>query len=320
MGLMTRKSRERGQRERRIIMKRDVFRWVFPVILSFLLIQWSGCSTTKSVYRKVMPGNGGLRKRVLVLPVINHARVGDSKAAQITTSLINLLKKEGDFIVQKGMKSMRSTQKIRSSEFGIIIDPDSAKRAEELGMNAIIMGVLNPFEETTRKIGIWPFRKSRREIEVSMLVNAIDVINGTLFMSHLETRKIKISKDALEWEGDKKKIDGHLLEKVLSRILESQTSAITRALKDQPWYGRIISANQKTVMINAGKDIGLTQGREFDVFGRGESILSVSGKSLYLLGPKVGVIKAVSIMKSHSSTVPLNGAHFSAGQVIKIKN
>jgi len=301
-------------------MKRDIFRWVFPVILSFFLIQWSGCSTTKSVYRKVKPGNGGLRKRVLVLPFIDQAKVGGSKAAQITTSLTNLLKKEGGFIVQKGMKPMFSTQKIRSSEFGIIIDPDLAKRAEELGMNVLIMGVLNPFEETTRKTGIWPLRKSRREIEVSMLVNTIDVISGTLFMSNLETRRIKIPEDASEWEGDKKQIDGQLLEKELSRILASQTSAITRTLMDRPWYGRIISANQKTVMINAGKDIGLTQGRKFDVFGRGESILSASGKSFYLLGPKVGVIKAVSVMQSHSSTVPLNDGPFSAGQVIKIKN
>ncbi|MBW1912210.1 MAG: hypothetical protein JRI43_03360, partial [Deltaproteobacteria bacterium] len=76
----------------------------------------------------------------------------------------------------------------------------------------------------------------------------------------------------------------------------------------------------KTIIISAGEDVGLSAERVFEVFGRGDSIRSASGRSLYLLGPKLGEIKTVKVMESYSSAVPLAGEQFRPGQVIKLKN
>jgi hypothetical protein len=301
-------------------MKRDVLLKLIPVIILILLIQGIGCGTTKSVYRKVRPNKAGLKKRVLVIPVLDQAGVGEAKVARITATLIEFLEKDEHLLVHKGMNPPPSTQTVKSPKFGVVIDPALIKSAEEMGMNVLIVGVLSPFESTAKRWGIWPFRKTGGELEISLLVGAVDLIDGTLFLSHLETRKTKVRTDDPEWEYSKTEIDEDRLEKELSDILEDQASTITKELRDQPWRGKVISADGETILINAGKDIGLTEGSVFEVFGKGESIRSLGGRDFYLLGPKVGEIETVKVMDSSASAVPLAEGQFTPGQVIKIKN
>ena len=109
------------------------------------------------------------------------------------------------------------------------------------------------------------------------------------------------------------------LDKRLSEILEHQADAIIDGLNDKPWTGRVLSANRESIVINAGKDVGINKGKVFNVFGKGELIRSVSGRSIYLLGQKVGEIKTVKVMDSHSSATPVSGGSFKAGQVIRVK-
>jgi len=315
-------------------MKRGIFTRLSPIILSLFLIQVAGCSTIKSVYRsgtgtakniakRVIPGKkSGLKKRVLVIPVMDQAGVGEEKAAYITTTLVELLKKDKNILVYKSINPMGSTAKMKSPQYGIVIDPEMAKRAEEMGMNTLITSILNTFEVTSKKAGIWPFRKFRKEFEISMLVNALDITSGTIFLTNLESRKIKITVDEEESEEEKEKlvIDDKRLDKGLSRILEKQVSVIRSGLANQPWSGRVVSVNTENVIINAGKDVGIAAGTVLDVFGKGEPIRSLSGQAYHLLGPKIGEIKAVEVMEDNSSAVPLTGGGFQAGQVIKLKN
>lgn len=313
-------------------MKRDIFLRFSLIIVLFLLIQSTGCSTIKSAYqisadtakslsRKVMPGKkSGFKKRVLILPVLDQAGMGEAKMDQITATLVELLEKDGHLLLHKAPKSTPSFVKIKSPKFGIVTDPELAKQAEEMGMDILITSVLSPFEWISRKVGLWPLLRSRREVEISMVVNALDIINGTLFLTNPETRKLKIKIPDDEEEGVeyKKEIDDERLSEELSSILKQQASAIITGLKEHPWSGRILSASDE-IIINAGKDVGINKDSVFNVFGKGEPIRSVSGRPIYLLGPKVGEIKTVKVMDSHSSTVPLTNGSFKAGQIIRLK-
>lgn len=301
-------------------MKRLTLTGLISAIILFFLIQGIGCGTAKSVYRTVRPEKGGLRKKVLLLPVLDRAGLGEAKMAQITDALIERLKEDEQLLVERGPNPRPSTRRARSPEFGIVVDPALIKSADELGLGVLIMGVLNPFEVTSRKRGIWPIRFMRHNVEVSLLINAFDVIDGTLFLTHLEARKIKISGDDLEVEGNPQKIDEEKLEKALSRIVEDQAETITEGLREQPWRGKVVSAEGETITINAGTDVGLTNDVVFEVFEIGEAIRSASGRNFYLLGQKVGEIKTVNVMQSRASAVPLSGKQFRAGQIIKVKD
>jgi hypothetical protein len=61
-------------------MKRDIFfRLIFPIAFLFLILG-AGCGTTKSVYKKVRFKETALKKRVLVLPLLDQAGAHAIKA------------------------------------------------------------------------------------------------------------------------------------------------------------------------------------------------------------------------------------------------
>jgi hypothetical protein len=300
-------------------MKRNrLFRLTSAIALLFLTLGM-GCGTTKSVYKKVSFKDTELKKRVLVLPILDQAGVGEAKAEALTTKLMELLKEGEHLLVYKGTLPPPSRQRIRSAKFAVVIDPARIQEADQMGMNVLVAGVLNPTELRARKWGYWPITGVKREVEVSLLLNAYDIIDGTLFITHLETRKIKVSTDNPEWAAEgKPQIDESKLEEELSDILEDQASTIRDELEDHPWRGKIMSVDGETVMINAGKDIGLSNGSLFQVFSKGERIRSLDGKYFYLLGTKMGEIKTVNVMDSQASAAPVNGGPFRPGQIITL--
>lgn len=301
-------------------MKRNrMFRMTSATAMLFLILG-IGCGTTKSVYKKVTFKDTELKKRVLVLPILDQAGVGEAKTEALTSKLVELLKEGEILLVYKGTMPTPSRQRLRSAEFAVVIDPALLENADKIGMNVLVAGVMNPSEMTARTRGWWPIKWVKREMEVSLLLNAYDVITGTLLLTRLETRKIKVSTDNLDWEEGKTNIDQTELEEELTDILEDQASTLRDELEDQPWRGKIIKVDGETIMINAGKDIGLTNGSIFQVFSKGERIRSLRGEYYHLLGPKVGEIKTVEVMDSHALSVPATGGPFSPGQIIAIKN
>ncbi|MFC1533008.1 hypothetical protein ACFL7M_06550 [Thermodesulfobacteriota bacterium] len=312
-------------------MKRESFTKLLLLILLFPLINGIGCGTAKSVYRlstetaksvsdKIRPAKKAvLRKKVLVSPIMNQARIREEKAAQFTDAWVNLLKKDGHILVTVSKGIIPSRAKIRSPQFGIVTDPEFIKNAEDMGMNVLIICILNPFEVTVIKSGIWPFRKLKREVEISMSVDAMDITNGTLFISNIEIEKIKIQIEDSEEQENRWEIDYKMLDDEISPILKRQASTILDTLNRQPWTSKIYLSDNKTIRINGGKDIGITEGNVFDVFGKGETIKSLSGKEFSFLGTKVGEIKSAKVMEDFSLAVPLNDEQFEDGQVIRLK-
>jgi hypothetical protein len=311
---------------------------VFAVIL---LLGLNGCSTTKDFYQSVMPGETytQLKKRVLLLPFINQADLGPEKVEEFTSRLTTQLNKQDDFLIIRPKKPVPASSKIRSPGYGILIDPEQAQWAEAMGMNVLLTVVIPPFEVQTEKKGIWPFRKFRRMLEISMVVNALDVTNGTLLLTHLESRRIRLPDpdelvvDEFDLSLDEKEIrtrfsqsyepseiDPEKQGEAWSEIIKDQASAFTEALSRQPWSGRIVSVDSQNILINAGQDVGLTQGTLFDVFSEGETIVSATGRTFRLLGRKIGEIKVVETMTQRASAVPAEGGPFLPGQIIQSKH
>ncbi|MFC1868472.1 hypothetical protein ACFL0H_10100 [Thermodesulfobacteriota bacterium] len=161
-------------------------------------------------------------------------------------------------------------------------------------------------------------------MEISISLNAMDVINGTLFLTNLEVKKIKIEKEVPEGseerlDDNRLDIDDKTLDKALRPILKNHSSLVIDALSHEPWSGKITLEGSKAIRINGGKDIGITEGRVFEVFGEGELIHSVSGRAYSFLGTKLGEIKTEKVMQDYSLAAPLKGQQFKDGQVIKLK-
>jgi hypothetical protein len=297
-------------------MIRVVMTGLHFVLIFLFLTLGMGCGTTKSLYRSVMPdGETRLKKRIWVMPPLDQGGVGEKKIEEITAKLTEELEENSHFLVYKGTKISSSSQIILNHRSVFILDPALLKSADEMGINVLIVAALNPFESETRRRGIWPFRRTRQEVDISLLVNAVDVIDGSFFLTHLVTKKKKISSEPTEKASIKKTE----LDEALAEILQDQAAVIGDKLRDHPWRGKITLADPEGLLINAGKDIGLETGQVFEVFARGASIRSMNGRDFPLLGPKVGEIETVTVMDSTAKAGPLTGGPFESGQVIREK-
>jgi len=300
---------------------------VLLLLVCFALLAACGCSTTKRWYGKIVPDSSGLKKRVIVLPFWDQAGLGEEKLEQLTAQFVSLLNKDGAFVIQRVKGSSALPDRVRSPEFGIVTDPEHARRADQMGMNIMLTAVFSPFETQRIRTGLWPFRKIKDETEIAMYVNAFDVINGTLLLTRLESEKVRTTAeiyDDFEEEDEepqeiKPEIDEKTLIKSLSEIVENQAAEVGSALRERPWLGRIISSDASGTLINAGSDVGVVPGMVFDVLGTGETIPSASGKPVTLPGLKVGEIKVTEVMKDRALTSAQEGSSFAPGQIIRFK-
>jgi hypothetical protein len=306
------------------------------MVLLCLLLLTGSCGFSKSVYESVtetfydsydsvFSDTPVLKKRVLVLPFLDQASMGPEKVAEFTDIFLSHLNKNGDYLIQKASVAPTPQGKSRVPEFGIVADPEQAKRAAEMGMNVMITAVLSPLDVRTRKKGIWPFRKVVADVEIPMIVNAYDVVNGTLLLTHLESVKIETRMEEFDEFFDeepgklKYELDPKEVEKSWVRILERQATALNKTLKAQPWMGRVLSVDAEGAVINAGKDVGLKEGAVFEVLSRAETIQSASGKPVALMGPRIAELKVKEINEINALTTLLSDAKLQAGQIIRIK-
>jgi hypothetical protein len=301
-------------------MERSFFTRLTIAVLILTSLCMFGCGTLKSF----IPGashtsKSMLKKKVLVAPVINMSeQLNDEKAAQLTETWLNLLKKDDSLLVTllTGFKSSQST--VTSSEQGVVVDPALIKKAGEMGMNILVTQVLEPLNYTAKKRGIWPFRKLKGEYDVSMITNAVDIVNGTLILSSRDLETIKMG-PVPEGQKTPPSFSKENLNKVLDDLLKSQSSSLLDALAGQEWKGKIVLEGGK-IRINGGADIGITKGSVFEVFAKGEQVKSATGKEYYVQGMKAGEISVTDIMEDYSFAAPLDNKVFENGLIIALKS
>jgi hypothetical protein len=300
------------------------------LMVLFLFVLNMGCGTLKSAYRAsagaaksitelVIPGKGdGFRKRILVVSVINRAGIKEEEARRITSSFAELLRENKDFLVNLLYDVGTQDSELSSSQYGIVIDPAIVTKAESMGVDMLITATLDPFDIKTKKSGIWPFRKMKKQIDISMSMNLIDITYGTIILTDTKTTRIKANYDAAEGEDNKWNVNYEILDKKLYSILDDFASEISDSLDSYSWTGKIVLREDRTI-INGGKDIGVTGGSIFEVFDKGAPIRSSEGKDYFYLGPKVAEVRADEVMDSYTVVVPVNNEQLIEGQLVRLK-
>jgi len=287
----------------------------------------SGCSTTSSLTRKVLPESWArkilpeqpnLKKRVMVFPLVDQAGLGTQTTARYSRKFYDLLKASPYLLLSEPPDGMFSSLAMESPQFGVITNSSLVDFAQGLGMNDLIIGVLNPVEISIRKTGIWPFDNWRKIYGISIAVNVIDTASKTLLLTHLELEEFPVDLDEAE-ELDEKAFIDQVSAESYPEIIEEQAEIVARKLREQPWTGRILAVENDSIMINAGKEVGLEPGKLFEVFVTGKSIPSGSGRAIFLFGEKIGAIKVNSVMESHSLAEPVSGGPFAPKQFIRYK-
>ena len=295
---------------RRHVIKSIIF---FVILIPLAIL---GCNTTKIFNQKIKPEKLQLNKQTVVFPFLAHSGFEPSHTAQATENFIDLLKKSPHILAYHPPKGMALSKGIKSAELGVATCYGLVKKAESLGINALITGVLDHINITTKKTGLRPFRKLSKIYDVSLVINVMDVNSRTLLLSRLESVKVILPLDITKGQKENEIID-QVLQEALPPILNRQASAVISALETGQWTGKILSIDKGSIKINAGKTAGAHPGSRFEVFDREGAINSLDGRSLELTGKKIGAIKVASITETYSLAVPIEEGEFRTGQIIK---
>jgi hypothetical protein len=285
---------------------------------AFILFM-AGCATTSSVFGRFRTDGDALTKKVMALPLMDVGGLGERWTAQAQKELYGLLGHSPRISLhfQRPEKNPGATG-VTPVEYGIITNPDIIHSARAQGMNAVIVGALNPVEITKKKSGIWPFRRKVSAYQVSMVVNVVDVNSGYLYLTHLESEEVTFP---LEEDGfqDEARERQEAIESVLPTVVKHQAKIVSKELAERPWTGMILSGGESGVIISGGRDAGILPGQKFTVYQRAEPIATKEGRTIHPLEKAVGEIKVEEVMPDRSRAVDSYGGPFAEGQLVRPK-
>lgn len=306
-------------------MKSKCMKDLVCLALGICLLALWGCSTAASltekvlpdaVAKKVLPKKDILKKRVMILPFVDQVGAGYETTAELTKSFYEELGQSPHLILQDPPDGIFSSLSMESPQYGVVTDSGLIDLAEGLGMNAVMIGVLNPVDVMNRKTGLWPFDKWKRYYHVSVTINVIDTISKTLMITHLLSRDYAIPLDEAEQMDDRHLI-AEFLPEALPKLVKAQVRDVEKQLSLLPWTGRILAVEEESIMVPAGKEQGVAPGWRFEVLEPGKAIPSASGRPIHLLGEPIGLIEVTSVTEQHAVAEPVSGGPFKANQLVR---
>ena len=270
------------------------------LILTILVVLNStfGCRAARDVYDVstqaadsitglILPdGKPILKKKVLLAPVINRGDISTSMAEEIRQECVSYLSTD-EYVVVNTLKQLNdSDPEFIQKQYGAVINPVYVKKAAEMGMNILTVFIVHPFEITKKRTGIWPLRKDTHRVLLSVSVNAVDTVNGTLIVNKNKSVNIDFGEtnpgDMENWAPDY-----NIIKNKISSLTKDLSSSVIEGLRKAPWQSQV-AIDGDNLVIKAGKETGINENTVFELFKKGEPLESFSGEEYFVFGEKIG--------------------------------
>ncbi len=290
-------------------MKAGILRYLLILSIPVLLVFTSGCGgaasdvyyvggeTVKSIKRLVTPdAKPVLKKKILITPVINNSGIDNLQIDQIMRDCVSYISEDKYLVVSTLQKYENQDQAFLTKPYGAILNPAYVKKSGASGINILLACIIQPVEVTKARKGIWPYRKDTHKITLTVSINAVDTVNGTLVVYEDETIDFKYGL-LNTGENDKWIPDGNLLQNKISDMTEELCSRALDILRKVPWQSEPVVEGDNYV-IRSGKDVGMNENTVFELFKKGESTKSGAGEQYLLLGEKIGETNVRSVAEN----------------------
>jgi hypothetical protein len=296
-------------------MKHRVYIHIY-LALALIFLCTMGCGVTRALVDKVTPGQAKLKERIMAFPLIDDAGFGPQDTARLTQEFFDHLAQSPYVVLEEPFKGATLVVRDKSIRFGFVLDAEVVARAQAMGVNWALIGIIQPFEVSSQRTGIWPFRGNKTDFEVSLAVSVVDITNATLLFTRQESRHIRFDAEDVDRRTERLVRD-EAMEGDMPKILKDQAKAVIKALRKNRWKGRIVQVNDGTIRINAGRDVGLEPGHRFEVFAPGETVTAKGGRNIQIMGERIGVIEAETVGDTQATAVAVSGEGFRPGMTIQ---
>ncbi len=310
-------------------MKTGNFRKFLFLSVLIAIITTMGCSATRDVYEvgslavdsvsdMILPDPKPLlKKKILVAPVINQADISSSLADEIKNECISYLSENDYLYVNSLNKWDDEDSDSLLKRYGVIMNPAHLKTAEKMGVNILFAVIVHPIEVTEIRSGIWPFRKDKYNILISVSINALDTMNGTLIVSEDITKNIE-GGEVVPSENKKWKPGNELLRDEITSYVKKLCSRVIKDLEEKSWQSKLYTEGSSFVL-KAGRDIGISESTVFELFKKGEPVMSYSGDKYYVFGDKIGEARVKSVSQDKAVLTVSADGEFKDAAYVSVK-
>jgi curli biogenesis system outer membrane secretion channel CsgG len=273
----------------------------------------------------------GVKKRIAVSGFENksgwrgEANLGDGMAEMLVTALHNT----GRFIVveREALEDILGEQRLQ--EQGKLAGLTGPRVNRLIGAQTLIRGAVTEFESSkaaggggiiVEGIGIGVGGKVAH---VGLDIRMYDTSTGEILQSHRAVGEAKttgmaiggVSGDVGFGVGGFQKTP---LGQATRKAINSAVDFIVMEMEDIPWQSSIIKVSGETVYITGGRDMNLSTGSCYTVYGVGEELIDpMTGLSLGSEESRIGRIEITSVEDKYSKAKILEGSGFKTGDVVR---
>ena len=156
--------------------------------------------------------------------------------------------------------------------------------------------------------------------QVVITADIYDTQTGAKLLDKTYLHEIEVDvAEASESEKKTEYYDIIAIEKLLKRIVKEMSADICDAVTYIPWQGFIIAAEGDTVVISAGKKVGLKAGRHLNIYKNDQILTGDFGNQYRVPGAVIGELKLISVSDDQSKAILVNGTGAVPGNSVSLK-
>ena len=303
---------------------------VGSLFLLLCIISITGCSavssigeSTKRMVRDIKAPDSDLKKRVGILLFENRTTlvnkdVGKKFIRDLSETIASscpkiLLEKPGDSGYPDALARVPRTR------FGYIDNLALAKTGRQLGLNAIVTGVLMTIAPNKRKQGIWWLKDTHYFVQVRIAAEVYDTETGAKLLDESFVHEVEVEEMDLESINAGGEMNASIADVAFRAIADKMGEKICNAIIFQPWKGFITSIAADKIYLDFGGKIGLKIGDLFDVFDSNSIFEGLEGHRFFIPGAKTGEIKITAVHPDTAEAILVSGHDIQSGFCVQPK-
>ena len=290
------------------------------LLVAAILFFVQSCSSTPKI---IKPGQSGtnLKKQICITRFEDKKRFDDAYLEQpfqdrLLEALLDNCRKP-IFIVpgQNEFPAELETLPLLPSGFkdGMAL----TNIGRENGFNAIVTGVISDIRQKN-EIGWLTGDRSYFQVTITAEIYDTQTSAKLLDKTYLHEIEVDVEK-ASESEKETDYFDIIAIEKVLKIIVKEMRADICEAVSNIPWMGFIVAAEGDTVLISAGKKVGLKAGTHLNIYQNDQTVTGAFGDQYRIPGPLIGELKLISTSHNQSRAILVKGTGAVPGNSVSLK-
>ncbi len=265
-----------------------------------------------------------LKLKVGVAPFHDDVGLGAPEAgANMARLMSEELAKDSRLVVAS---SSEVSSAMAARGYALPLSPkQAAEVGRDLGLNALVIGSISEIKQYQIRKG-WRrlarvLTEQRQYVDAVLAVSAVDSATGIVLVSRANTGEYDGGRGDGGFFETTAGPSGPAQEAMEASLDDALTESYHRTLMglaSLPFKARVVSASGGAAAIDAGEDVGVQVGDEFELLSVDSVITNTIGDTYHIMGAPQARLAVESVGPSQSQLVILDGGHVQAGDTLQI--